>query len=703
MFYSNTIRFPHVNGLIVLKLSEPHLSFLKQSMDAVGLYSSELLKVENGFAKVSFKRTILQTNTKGVNSRNSNNRFRSKCEINGKQVTLKVLRSIAKPLITIVDASAASSALSQNKARIAIIDTGVPNNILSKVKSTKKVYRDARKKREDIEREIENRVMPASFNAADGDENIELLQHWIDELDDFEKRLSTFQESIASSRNAASLLNSDENNDGDVDFEDDFDINDDYSNGSLLNGPSSFLDTLKGFISCSWEQDKVSLNKGSSVESSFYSNLLDLRDGIKGLDSQLTSAIASCDALSSLSSVSSVASALETSRKYLFDSTIGSEGDSALNRAAEQSHELLNKLEDALSSCATFMSDHPSGLVSTIEKMRGSVSVSVEDIDVLIADWGSLARKHGVSPYSLPPLHNSLRQELDGNVEARLLLPKAKKDESVALDDFVNACKELSEARQSVCLSLTESVTSRLKDLGMTGSTFTSQLKQNAYKCTDSSAYSDSATLGTDSIDFILTHRNSGQTSEDNNQNNMGNLDVIGSSGEKARLLLAIETDLPGSVGASCNSLIMNNDSIEGLDELTIDNPGPVSVIYDEIDAHVGGNAAVSVAKLLSDQTQLRKSGSLKRSQIVSITHSPSLAAIADRHIVVQKLISNDIIESKDSVSVLSVQGVQRLQEISRMASGDLAIEESIQFAEGLLRDSMKYKQDQAERITNVN
>ncbi len=677
--------------MTVVKLSEPHLSHIEQIMYFLGLNSTEIMSIENGFGTLSLKRTILQSEN-DKKAKKTNSRFRSKCEINGKQVTLKVLRLIAKPLIATVDAAVASSALSQAKARAAIIDTGVPNEILSRTRVSMKAYRKARKKREEIERELDSRVMPASFTRADGEENIELLQHWIDELNEFESRLSTFQDAIVSSRGTASLLKDAE------------DMEEDYEGigfGSNSSSEASFVETLQKFANCSWEKDKTSGQDSASIASSFYSNLLDLREGVKNLDSKLASAHASCDALSSLSSSQSVAYALEESRRHLFDATAGNEGNMALNEAAETSHELLNKLEDALSSCTSFMSDDSNGLLSTLQRMRGSVQISVEEIDFLIADWGSMARKHGVSPFSLPPLHHSLRQELDGNVEARSMLPKAAEEEKMTLDEFQVACDALSEARGEICSSLTKSVTARLKDLGMEGSTFTAKLNCGVLKCIDPSAFSDANALGVDSIDFLLTHRSLGDqtTGESQQNNNQGSLDVIGSSGEKARLLLAIETDLPGSIGASCNSVKGNtaNDMVE-IPDSRMQTPGPVSVVYDEIDAHVGGRAAVSLAKLLADQTQSRnndnnRSVNERRSQIISITHSPSVAAIADRHVVVQKLITNmGSNEGKDSVLVHSVRGLSRLEEISRMASGDLAVKESIKFAEALLRDGIKYK-----------
>ena len=123
----------------------------------------------------------------------------------------------------------------------------------------------------------------------------------------------------------------------------------------------------------------------------------------------------------------------------------------------------------------------------------------------------------------------------------------------------------------------------------------------------------------------------------------------------------------------------------------------PASVMYDEIDAHVGGRAAVALAKLLSDQTRLVSSNGERKSsrgQVVSITHSPAVAAIADRHIVVQtKSHRNDVPldESESgaarSVSVSLIDGQLRRKEVARMAAGDLATEEAEAFADALIRE----------------
>eukprot|EP01038_Epipyxis_sp_PR26KG_P014066 gene14066-18869_t len=89
------------------------------------------------------------------------------------------------------------------------------------------------------------------------------------------------------------------------------------------------------------------------------------------------------------------------------------------------------------------------------------------------------------------------------------------------------------------------------------------------------------------------------------------------SSGECARLALALET-------VSFSQKQENNDEkcSDGL------------LILDEIDAHIGGEAAVAVARLLKQQGKIR--------QILAVTHNPIIAAAADKHIIVERIKDNN-------------------------------------------------------------
>ena len=289
-----------------------------------------------------------------------------------------------------------------------------------------------------------------------------------------------------------------------------------------------------------------------------------------------------------------------------------------------------------------------------------------------------------------------MREELDGNVEALKLLPEAEEGERIARENFSQACKELSDARTKAATELSRSVTTLLPSLGLEGSTFRVQLSARPGGFDD--PYYGSESIGVDIADFLLLHQKSNAdntgsdgrvTGDAGGSTHGGNIELVGSSGEKSRVLLAIETALPGSIGSACNSF---SDGVESVpSEGSIRTP-PISIIYDEIDAHVGGRAAVTMAKLLADQSRNNRSRDEgmtadSGSQIIAITHSASLAAIADRHIVVERCYRSGTQTSP--VRTYVADGSSRRKEIARMASGDLASDEAETFADALIRDAL--------------
>jgi DNA repair protein RecN (Recombination protein N) len=80
--------------------------------------------------------------------------------------------------------------------------------------------------------------------------------------------------------------------------------------------------------------------------------------------------------------------------------------------------------------------------------------------------------------------------------------------------------------------------------------------------------------------------------------------------------------------------------------------------VFDEVDAGVGGRAAVEIGRRLA---RLARS-----SQVIVVTHLPQVAAFADNHLVVQK--SNDGLVVASGVTRLDQPG--RIRELSRMLGG---------------------------------
>ena len=97
-------------------------------------------------------------------------------------------------------------------------------------------------------------------------------------------------------------------------------------------------------------------------------------------------------------------------------------------------------------------------------------------------------------------------------------------------------------------------------------------------------------------------------------------------------------------------------------------------MIFDEVDAGVGGSAAIELGKRLRELS--------KSTQVIVVTHLPQVAAFADRQIRVSKEISGEVTAS--SVALLSEQ--EREGELARMLSGNSDSEVALEHARELLR-----------------
>ena len=633
---------------LTVRLCEPQLTTVSAALKQFGidpliLYHQHEVEVDSVSDSIGIEdtgNTVRYLHLRRAFEAGKSGKLKSICRINSKHVSLKTLRDIASPLFTTVDVGVASGALSHAASRLAMIDIGVEDSLKQQCILSRDVYNQAKKRRKKIKKELESRILPSSIQGSEygselEEEQIELLEHWVDELDSFEARVNRFQQSVS----------------------------DQYSD--LIDGNRiKMISVLQKFSECSWGD----LNEED--DESLFAQLLQFRENVKIIESQLIAANEAYEGLASLTVSSSAAVSLERVRKQLYDISLEETGP--MFEKVERTHELLNQVEKALNECARSIDGGSDSILSALEDVV-CTGVSMEEIDSLVADWNALARKHGISPYSLPTCHNSLRHEINGNMEALELLPEAEREEQIALEVYIKSCNELSSARKKIASELSQSVTKLLPSLGLE-CTFQVQLTQRSGGLDD--PYCGTETLGVDVVNLLIFHNNVNDGIDENKCG--GNIEQVGSSGEKSRVLLAIETCLPGSIGATCN----RHRSANAQNRIN-----PISIIYDEIDAHVGGRAAVEIAKLLADQSICK--ASQVANQIIAITHSASVAAIADRHIVIERGTTNG---NSPTVCASVVAGSERRKEIARMASGDLAVGEAETFADALIRDALLHR-----------
>jgi DNA repair protein RecN (Recombination protein N) len=89
---------------------------------------------------------------------------------------------------------------------------------------------------------------------------------------------------------------------------------------------------------------------------------------------------------------------------------------------------------------------------------------------------------------------------------------------------------------------------------------------------------------------------------------------------------------------------------------------GPPILVFDEVDAGIGGSAANAMAESLSRLAQAH--------QIFVVTHLAQVAAVADHHVVVEKSIVDRKGAEITLASAAEVSGSSRVDEIARMLSG---------------------------------
>ncbi len=123
----------------------------------------------------------------------------------------------------------------------------------------------------------------------------------------------------------------------------------------------------------------------------------------------------------------------------------------------------------------------------------------------------------------------------------------------------------------------------------------------------------------------------------------------IASGGEVSRVMLSIKVAL-GS-----------HDDVETL-------------VFDEIDAGVGGSTARAIASVLADLATTH--------QVIVVTHLAQIAVVADRHYVVSKAVSS--VDGRPETRITAVEGEGRVREIARMLSGDVDAQ-ALDHARGML------------------
>lgn len=198
--------------------------------------------------------------------------------------------------------------------------------------------------------------------------------------------------------------------------------------------------------------------------------------------------------------------------------------------------------------------------------------------------------------------------------------------------------RELRAARTSAAAALSKAIGKELRELGMEDAVFTVSFSER----TLSQAKAD----GLDQVEFLLS-ANRGEEPR--------SLARIASGGEAARIVLAIKV------------ILAEADPIQLL-------------VFDEIDTGVSGGTASQIG------SKLWKLG--RTHQVLCVTHSAQIAALADQHILIRKSVEQG--RTRTRLDVLDEEG--REQELARILSGDTVTAEAVNNARGLRIRAQQYQ-----------
>jgi DNA repair protein RecN (Recombination protein N) len=257
----------------------------------------------------------------------------------------------------------------------------------------------------------------------------------------------------------------------------------------------------------------------------------------------------------------------------------------------------------------------------------------LDAIDERLAELSRLKRKYGGTIQDIIARRDELQRELDAAQNVDDALRALVTEVEAAEKDAITWAKRLAVERRRVAHSLERSVATELHALALEGARL-------QVRFADGDERPLTAT-GWDEIEFYLA-ANPGEE--------LRPLARVASGGELSRIMLALKT-------------------------LTAAEERSASLIFDEVDAGVGGAVAEVIGR------KLRQLG--QRRQVLSVTHLPVIAAFADHHIGVTKHVQ----AGRTVSSARPLSSTERVVELARMLGGQLT-REAREHAEQLLRMS---------------
>lgn len=268
---------------------------------------------------------------------------------------------------------------------------------------------------------------------------------------------------------------------------------------------------------------------------------------------------------------------------------------------------------------------------------------SLEQVEERLAEIQRLKRKYGGSVEDILRVHEEIRESLGSLEQGESKIAALEKTFADVRQTAWDTAEKISTARQRAAKKLKRDMEREVRTLGMPETTFEVRFTTHDEKADVPPFFVGGKRLterGMDQVEFYFSP-NPGEPPKP--------LARIASGGELSRLMLALKALVLTARDAS-------------------------TLLFDEVDAGIGGRVAEIVGKKLKQVAA--------RQQVLSVTHLPQIAALADAHYVVEK----EVEQGRTFTRVKQLSERDRIAEIARMLGGIKITDQARRHAEELVR-----------------
>lgn len=299
----------------------------------------------------------------------------------------------------------------------------------------------------------------------------------------------------------------------------------------------------------------------------------------------------------------------------------------AIDPLETRTNEALNALESAENALA-----EAENLLSRLADDSEANPRLLEEIEERLFALRAAARKHDVTVDDLSTFLANLSARLTALETGATQLDALEQAVKEARAQYEEAATRLSAAREKAARKMEQAVTKELKPIKLDKARFFAQIQPLTPE--------NWSRQGMEQVMFLIA-ANPGQPP--------GPLAKVASGGELSRLMLALKLVLAGQSGIG-------------------------TLVFDEIDAGVGGATAAAIGERLHRLA--------RTVQVLAVTHSPQVAASADAHLRIGKIVR----DGQTATHAAPLSHAERQEEIARMLAGDVITDAARAAAASLLK-----------------